>query len=725
MRIKVLTFIFLLFSITLFSQQQKKPTGILEGKVIDESGEPLIGANIRIENTLLGSATTRLGTFRIVKVPIGEVKVRVSMVGYKAQVIPVVIKENQITKIEVRLKQSPIETSEIFVSASRYEQKIQEIPVSVSVINSKDLNIRNSKRLDEALRYVSGVSMTNAQISIRGSSGYTRGAGSRVLLLFDGIPLNTGDTGDIIWQIIPLYEIERVEIVKTAGSALYGSQALGGVINVISKEFSSTPLTYIKTMGGFYDKPFYKEWNWSDKPRFFNQLTLEHSRKIGDVGLSFSLSRFEDDSYKMNSFTKRYSFFLKSKVNLNSTNNLTFLFNGVTYKSGNFLFWKDSRNALVPPEEQIGQTVETVRYNTNLIYKNISSSKMLFSFKSSLYYNNWWDKTEARNSSKSYLLRSEVQVDYLQKENHRFVSGLEVNFAQVNSNIFSNPKAYGLAIYGHDEIKLFSSSRIGFGLRVDYQNIDTVLSELNINPKFNLVTSVTDQFLIRASIGRGYRAPTPSEIFSTTYVSGLKVAPNPMLKSESNWSFELGMNYTFSKYLKTDLAIFNNEFYKFIEPQLDSTSQEIKFQNITRARITGFESNIQFELIKNLLGGHLGYTYLWARDLKEKRFLKYRPRHLLNLNLYYKYNFLQLGMDFRYWNKFESIDEELKLFVKDYDLRDKVLLTDLNVYFDLIYFRLPLKVYFSVNNVFNYNYVEMVGNLGSIRYYTISIEGIF
>jgi iron complex outermembrane receptor protein len=725
MKSKFLLFIFLLIAINL-QGQQKRQFGILEGKVIDETGQPLIGANIRIENTLIGAATNRKGMFRIIRVPVGFHKVRFSMVGYEQKIIDVEIKLNQTTFVEVQLQQVAIQTNEIFVTASKYEQKLSEIPISVSALNSQELSQRNVKRFDEALRFVSGINMTSDQISIRGSSGYTRGAGSRVLLLFDGIPLYTGDTGDIIWQLIPIQEIERVEVVKSSGSALYGSQAIGGVINVVSKDFSGTPVTYFKTLGGCYDKPYYKEWNWSPRTRYFNNLTLSHTRKIGDVGLTVSASRFEDDSYKMNAFTKRYSLFVKSKFNINPTNNISFLFNGTTYKSGSYLYWQDSRKALIPPAGQIGQWVKTLRYNVHLNYQNLYSTNTLFNFRNSWFHNDWWDNTEANNRSKSEYIRSELSVNYFPNDIHKIVAGVEGSYSIVSSNIFSNPTAFGLALFGQDEFRLIQQLKMTTGLRIDYQNVENTLSELNFNPKIAFNYALQDNFYLRASAGRGYRAPTPSELFSTTNVSGIRVVPNPNLKSESSWSFEAGMNYTIEDLYKFDLALFDNELYNFIEPSIDPITSFIQFKNVTRARILGYEFNFASEFFNKSLSVNLGYTYLWARDLKNNIFLKYRPRHLLYVSSNYKYDFVQLGIDFRYWNRLETIDEDLISLgiVKDGDLRDKVFLTDLNLSFDLFHFKIPLRIYFTVNNLLNYNYIEMIGNLGPIRSFTISIEGI-
>ncbi len=741
----------ILFCSTLLPQQVKIERGILSGQVKEENGTPLIGAHVRIEKTLLGSATSRNGTFRITKVPAGLVSVRISMIGYETKLLTnIEIKPNEETKLEIVLRQSAIETNEVFVTASRYEQKISEIPVSVSLINSKELSLRSIIEFDDALRYVPGINVNYDQVSIRGSNGYSRGAGSRVLMLFDGIPLYSGDTGELIFQVIPVYEIERVEIVKGAGSALYGSSAMGGVINIISKETSVNPIYYFKSFGGFYDKPYYDEWRWSDRTRFFNGLTFSHSRKIGDMSLSLSIQRYENDSYRLNNFTKRYNIFLKSKFNFTTFENLSFLLNLTTYRNGNFVFWRDSRNALMPPADAVGQTVNALRFNTHLSYQKVFSDDLLFISRASLFHNDWKDDTESQNSSKSDLVRAEAQVNYILSENHKFTSGIEGNFSLIESNIFGKPEAYGAAFFIQDEIKVLSRRDVqmhhyvGFpkglnatlGGRLDYQKVDTAVSEIQVNPKLGLNFQLSDNLVLRASAGRGYRAPTSAELFTTTSVSGITVKPNPLLKSESGWSFEVGGNYIYpagggiysnpSAYgLKFDVAIFQSEYYDLIEPGFDNVGQ-VTFDNITRARIQGVESKLTISLFDNLWEMNFGYSYLWARDLNLNKFLKYRPRHLLYISNNFKYDFVELGIDFRYWNRIENIDEEfIQLnIIKDGDLRDKVLVTDVRILFDLIHFELPLRLYLNVNNLFNYNYVELIGNVAPIRHFTFTLEGI-
>ncbi len=187
------------------------------------------------------------------------------------------------------LNEAVIEADEVLVTAGKYEQKKSDVTVSTEIISGKEFSERNFSNLEDAVRYVPGVTMTEDQISIRGSNGYSRGTGSRALLAIDGLPFYTGDSGDIIWEMIPTLEIQKVEIIKGASSSLYGSSAIGGVINSITRDISEKPLTIFNGFYGVYDKPYYNEWDWSGERRPFNGLTLSHSNKFEKFGFNISL----------------------------------------------------------------------------------------------------------------------------------------------------------------------------------------------------------------------------------------------------------------------------------------------------------------------------------------------------------------------------------------------------------------------------------------------------
>ncbi|MCD4666147.1 MAG: TonB-dependent receptor plug domain-containing protein, partial [Bacteroidales bacterium] len=206
--------------------------GSLKGTIIDvATEEPLPGANIIIVGTTLGMMSDLQGHFSLSRIPVGKFRIKATIMGYKSEIKEVKIEHQKATTINFNLKETVLEMPAIVVTAGKKAQSFQDVPNSVSLVTIKEIERKNRTYLDEVLEYTPGVNMVEGDVNIRGSSGFSLGAGSRVLLLVDGIPMMPGDSGDIKWDIIPLSQIERVEVIKGAGSALYGSQALGGVIN--------------------------------------------------------------------------------------------------------------------------------------------------------------------------------------------------------------------------------------------------------------------------------------------------------------------------------------------------------------------------------------------------------------------------------------------------------------------------------------------------------------
>jgi len=292
--------IFLLL-ITVISIVHAAEYGSIKGTIVDKTTkEPLPGANIIVENTMLGTISDIKGNFVIAKIPAGQYRIKATMMGYKGDIAKVVIVVQQTSTLNFELKETVIETPELVVTAGKKAQSFQDVPNSVSVVTINEIERKNRAFLDEVLEYTPGVDIIEGDINIRGSSGFSLGAGSRVLLLVDGIPMMPGDSGDIKWDIIPLSQISRVEVVKGAGSALYGSHALGGVVNIISKEPTSQPFTEVKFSSGIYDDPYYSEWKWTDNLRYFNQADISHSNKYKNVGILLTGGRKGSTGYQQN-----------------------------------------------------------------------------------------------------------------------------------------------------------------------------------------------------------------------------------------------------------------------------------------------------------------------------------------------------------------------------------------------------------------------------------------
>ncbi len=698
----------------------------ITGTVSDTSGNPLIGVNVILIGEDVGAASDNGGKYIIHNINPGNYQIEFSSIGYQPYMMSIHI-ENQSIIINAVLHEKPVETSQVIVTAGKHEQNISELPVSAEVIPSKELAERNISNLKYALEYAPGVNMVEDQVSIRGSSGYSRGAGTRVLLAMDGIPFYTGDTGEIIWEIIPVTEVERVEIIKGAASSLYGSSAIGGVINIITKDITQKPFTYFKSYIGSYDRPSYAEWDWSDEYRPFNGLTFSHSNSFGNFGFTIALTRIEDSGYKQSGFFKRYVGYFKGKYKFSPLSELSFFANTINQRSGNFIYWKDINHPFVPPDADQGERTKSNRYMYGLIYKQVFSDYFSVNVRSSFYNTNWSDQTSSHNASTTNLYRTEIQTNNKISENFILTSGIEGTSSNINSNIFGKPSAKGFGAYSQADIKFSFPLSLSGGLRYDINKIKTLETFDAVSPKFGLNYKFSDKLILRSSLGTGFRAPSLAEAFTSTTASGIIVRPNPNIKPENNFTFEFGFNYQLLSNLNFDAAAFNNEYYDFIEPELLVDSLGIsfgRFDNISSARIQGFEFDSKYDILPGKLNLSLSYTYLWARDLKTGKALKYRPRHMLYANIDYKISAFEFGSDFRYLSRVEEIDD-LSRFIIDGNQRAAIYVLDLRAGYNFMTFNLPGRLFINVNNILNYYYIELIGNMAPIRNASLSLELFF
>ena len=720
MQWKIFLFVFLFIITENISAQ----TYNISGKVTDSKLNPIPGVNVILVNTNYGAATDENGNYVIDNLSAGIYTIEFSAIGFEKNRTENISIENKSITINITLKETAIETEEVLVTAGKYEQKKSDLPVSAEVIHSKEFTERNFSNLEDAMRYVPGLNMTEDQISIRGSNGYSRGTGSRALLAIDGLPFYTGDSGDIIWEMIPVLELQRVEIIKGAASSLYGSSAIGGVINSITRDVSEKPLTIVNGFYGIYDRPYYSEWDWSDGRRPFNGLTLSHSQQIEKFGFNVSLTRLEESSYKQDDDFKKFIGFLKTVYNFTPVSSLTFIANTFNKRAGQFLYWKDSHNALVPPDQNLGDRIETNRYLFGLIYKTMISNDVLMNIKTSYYRNYFKDNAAIPNESTSNMYRGEVQINTSLTNFIVLTTGVEGSFSKVNSSLFGNPDAFGVGSYAVADINFSFPLIASIGVRYDYSKLDSLDGSGAISPKLGLNYKLFKDFILRSSLGTGFRAPTIAEAFTSTSTGGITVKPNPNIKSENNLSFEFGFNYSPLSLLNIDLAVFQSEYYDLIEPVIDPSDVKVFFTNVVRARIQGFESVVNLNIIPNQLSFSLNYTYLWARDLETGEALRYRPRHIFYSGINFtKWNF-DFGLNFRYTSKVEEIDEELIDLgvVVDGDLRVPVYTTDANIGYNFLSMGLPLNLYLNVKNIFNYNYVELIGNIRNIRNYSFGFN---
>ncbi len=708
--------------------QMRSQTGSISGFVLSaEDSSGLIGANIILQNTFLGTVSGSRGEFFLRRVPAGDYSLTVSIIGYRRKLIPNVrVKEGSTLHLLVELSPLPIQTEAMVVTATKHEEGLQEVPASVSVIDARTIMSRNAATVDDALQYVPGVRMLQNQVDIRGYTGYSRGAGSRVLLLMDGLPLLTGDTGEIVWEAIPVGEIERIEVVKGATSALYGSSALGGVINIITRDIPSTPQTGFRIYSGFYDRPFYSQWVWSDKVRGREGVYLTHSQRVGDLSFLAYGGYGGDDGYRENDSYRKWNGFAKLEYDFSPFERLTLLSNFVHQREATFYYWKSLDSALVPDISQEGSHVTTTRWNTDFSFRKFVSDEFSYVVRGE-YFSSFLQYDSAGvpgSSSLANVANFEFQGNYELAHLQRLTFGVVGNLDQVNARQYGSHFGYGSAAYVQDELQVAQPLGVTAGLRYDLQTILGLPSWNRVSPKLGLVFSASPATTLRASIGGGFRAPAIAEMYVNTATSP-PIVPNPDLKPEQSWSYELGVTHFFSESLMLDGALFRSDFSNLIEAGFDSTGGKLRimFDNVSRARVEGGELDMKLDLFKKLLHFDLGYTYTWPEDLASGTILKFRSRHLLYSSVVLNYKIVSLGFDFRYISKIEKLDEILSLYIVDWDKRVPIEVADARASIDLTRWGFPITLGLHVNNLFQYDYVEIPGNLGPIRNYVLSLEG--
>jgi outer membrane receptor for ferrienterochelin and colicins len=723
--------VLIVLSFSVFRHSVSAAGGSIAGRVTAAvDGGSLSGVNVRLQGTVRGTTTNARGEYRVPDIPAGKRSLVFSIVGYLRENRPdVTVEEGKETVVDVVMTQSAIQSEQVVVTASKREQSLQDVPVSVSVLDAAEISQRNSTSLEDALRYIPGVNMTGTQVNIRGSSGYSLGAGSRVLMLLDGIPFLAGDTGELNFESIPMGQVDRIEVVKGASSALYGSNALGGVVNIITKPIPETPETTVRTYGGLYNKPAYGQWDWSDRSRFFNGQSFSHMRRVGDLGVSLFFSRQFDDGYRQNDYRRRYNFLMKTREELSSSGSVTLTF-GLAYQyMGQFLYWRNVDSALITPLRHQSDNIKSTRYFLSGLYNTAFTDNFLFTIKAMWYHNDWGFQQSGdpeRTESISDGVRVEALATLLPGESHTLTCGVDGNIDLIGGDMFGDRQIGGLALFAQDEAKVLKDLTLTLGARFDFQSVGLTGEGGQLNPKIALLYRPAAGTTLRASYGEGFRVPSLPEAFVEAGSTGLLAVPNKDLKPERSKSYEAGVSQSLGDNGSIDIAAFRSDIDNLIEPGLFAVGAdlEIQWRNVTRARVQGVETSCQARFFSGDVVCNLGYTYLYPEDLTLNDILKYRPRHVLHGDVRGRFGWLSASADFRYVSRIERIDDELvdAGVIPDGDQRVPIYVTDIRVGADLSFTGIPLSLSLNVNNIFQHNYVELIGNVMPPRTYVLVLE---
>ncbi|MCO5259689.1 MAG: TonB-dependent receptor [Crocinitomicaceae bacterium] len=627
----------------------------ISGSVKDKSNkEGLVGAKIFSSNN--AHAVTDLdGNFRVVtKEEDFPITLITSLSGYQNDTLVV----QQPGEVTINLFETAKTIETVVVTAGRRGQKIEEVTVSMDVLRPDLVDNKGFRDLEDAIDQVPGVQTMDGQVSIRGGAGFAYGAGSRVMVLWDGMPLVSADAGDVKFNSIPMESASQIEVIKGASSVLYGSGALNGIISLTERIPDEKGEFRMKYQIGLYGNPKRSSLRWWKTNPMFDMLDLYYGKRFGQVGFTLSANKVTAQGYRQGEDENRGrisgTFFyhpkqvrgLKTGVN----------FNAQLQRNNNFMLWESDSLGYQPmgganpedPASTIG-FFRGVRVNVDPYIKYFDKYNNAHSLKSRFYYvqnKNIYNPTQTSTSLVSY-------GDYQYQRKFDFgmtvTTGLTVIHNGINANLYGKHSSLNGAFYLQLEQKLWKKLDLTAGVRAEYYEQDgrqgdsyfylkkDSTAKMPIYPVFRagIHYEPVKGTHLRASYGQGIRYPSVAERYTVTSVGALNIFPNPSLRPERGWAAEFGIKQVIpiGQNWKGifDVAGFVNQYDDMMEFEFgiynpDSISLSIdpnnpgylgkwigfRAANNESARIMGLEAT--FSSIGKIgqveLASMIGYTYM-------------------------------------------------------------------------------------------------------------------
>lgn len=668
--------------------------GVVKGVVKDKSNnESLPGAVVVLDKSK-GVAADLEGVFYISTTE-GNHTLDCDLVGYKKYSETINVKGNDTTVVNIILNNGNQLLDEVVISAGRFEQKLSDVTVSMEVIKPTLIENKATQSLDIIMNQVPGVVVSDGQASIRGGSGYSYGAGTRVLMLVDEMPMISADAADIKWNYLPLENLEQVEVIKGAASALFGSSAMNGVINMRTAYAKDKPQTTVTLFGATYDAPRntkYKWWKGTSQTQ--SGVNFSHSEKLGQLDLVLGGHMFNDEGYRYLETEKRGRFNVNLRYNFKKVPGLSIGLNTnmMDTKGGLFFLWQNADSVYHPQGLNI-QRFSNQRVNVDPFINYYTKKGGKYSLRSRYYLTN--NTNDKNQGSRAELYYNEFQYQKRFKNNFTMTYGAVYMEQQVIADsLYGRHSGKNYAGYAQFDYK-FRKLTTSLGLRGEYNSVDTSYTRGYLTKKINnlpfqpvfragLNYHLFEYTFIRASFGQGYRFPTIAEKYVSTSVSALQIYPNAALQPERGWSAEIGIKqgfklFNFKGFL--DIAGFWTEYQDMVEFAFDIYGNKtgifyldrqyagFKSQNVGSARINGVDASITGTgkmgpiNVTTLIG--FTYTnpeYLHFDPKKDTlgieglKVLKYRNQQLFKADIQLDYKKISFGWSTRFYSLMENVD---------------------------------------------------------------------
>ncbi len=735
-----------LFTITCSAQESSVTGNIRDASTL----ESLPGVSIVLQPGKIDITTNPQGDY-IIHLNVGDYTMQVHSLGYEAQEKRISVKAGDNLKIDFRLKSTSIEMSTVVVSAGKFEQKLDEVVVSMEVLKPAQIENSNQTTMETAIEKVPGVTVIDGQANIRGGSGFSYGAGSRVLVLVDDLPLLAADANDVKWSFLPIENIEQVEILKGASSALFGSSALNGVINLRTAFPKDTAQTIFNFYTGVYDTPSNKNMKWwKNNSQATTGVNFSHRQKFKQLDVVIGGQYFDDNGYRQSETEKRYRLNTNLRYRFKNIQGLSagIAANVQRSEGGLFLLWaNDTTGALTPLGGLDSATTTISIYTTTratfdpyITYVGKSSSHRI---RTRYFLTN--NKNNTNQEAKSEIYYGEYLFQHHFKDLLTWSLGLSASNSKVSGDLYSKQSGDNNAAYTQVDLK-YKRFNVSAGYRIEQGRISS--EKLKAQQLFRAGASY--QLLkathLRTSYGQGFRFPSIAEKFIRTQVGSIVVYPNDSLKSETGWSAEIGIRQG----IKInnwrgliDVSYFQTEYKDMMEftfgvwgkPTDPSSGFGFKSTNIGNTKITGCEISISGD--GNIGSIHqlflAGFTYInpiqkdfndsidTLKNTANYNVLKYRYRRMWKFDSETSYKRFSIGLSARYYSFMENIDKVFEGVipgVKTYRAshRNGDWVFDANLTFKA---RKNMRLGFVVKNAFNHEYMTRPADIQPPRSFVV------
>ncbi|MFT5822019.1 MAG: outer membrane receptor for ferrienterochelin and colicins [Crocinitomix sp.] len=583
-------------------------SGSAVGRVISQDAVlPFVKVHIR--ETGDGTVTDAYGNFKFSQLPEGTYELYMQVIGFEPYSITFTITSGEVTTVNVDLSDKDLELNTVVVTGTMRETMISNSPVKIEVLNKSFFLSNPVNSIIEALETVNGVQeQVNCGVCGTNDIHINGMEGPYTLVLIDGMPIVSGLSSVYGFNGIPTSLIDRVEIVKGPSSTLYGAEAVGGVVNIITKSPEKSDLLNIETR---YSTHGELKTELSISPKFGERVFMSLS---GDFYYNQYRMDFNNDGFTDIPLNERLSIFNKWQIN-NKKGQKAFSL-GMRYlyedRFGGQLDWQpiDRGSGVIYGESILTERVELIG---SYIFP-VKNRNLRLDFSANRHQQDSFYGDVSYTAEQDVYFTNLIFEKKLSPRNY-LVSGFSNKYQVYEDNTPSNTNdaSYIPGIFAQNEFNWTEDRILLTGVRFDYHEKHGLV----FSPRVSFKQTVRDYTNIRFNYGTGFR-----QVFLFTedhaFVTGARdVVINGELNPERshNVTFNLNHTYTAGGYGNLDLDLFYTYFTNKIVPDFDTDPNLIIYDNLSGFGVTrgiSFAVNHKFTIPLRI---KLGTTFM---DVFEK-----------------------------------------------------------------------------------------------------------